>query len=71
MLLQKLKNYLNTLNTPDAIKHYVMDGQPTSMAQMRHIVSEVLEHGPVAYHYSVPEVIRVLERDGRVIKTLI
>ena len=68
MLLQKFKNYLNT---PDAIKHYVMDGQPTSMAQMRHIVSEVLEHGPVAYHYSVPEVIRVLERDGRVIKTII
>ena len=68
MLLQKLKNYLNT---PDAIKHYMMDGQPTSMAQMRHIVSEVLEHGPVAYHYSVPEVIRVLERDGRVIKTII
>ena len=68
MLLQKLKNYLNT---PDTIKHYMMDGQPTSMAQMRHIVSDVLEHGPVAYHYSVPEVIRVLERDGRVIKTLI
>ena len=70
MLLQKLKNYLNSASS-DTIKHYVMDGQPTSMAQMRHIVSDVLEHGPVAYHYSVPEIIRVLERDGRVIKTVI
>lgn len=70
MLLQKLKNYLNG-KSPDVIKHYVMDGQPTSMAQMRHIVSNVLEHGPVAYHYSVPEIIRVLERDGRIIKTVI
>ena len=70
MLLQKLKNYLNNTSS-DTIKHYVMDGQPTSMAQMRHIVSDVLEHGPVAYHYSVPEIIRVLERDGRVIKTVI
>ena len=70
MLLQKLKNYLNGKSS-DTIKHYVMDGQPTSMAQMRHIVSDVLEHGPVAYHYSVPEIIRVLERDGRIIKTII
>lgn len=70
MLLQKLKNYLNSTSS-DTIKHYVMDGQPTSMAQMRHIVSDVLEHGPVAYHYSVPEIIRVLERDGRIIKTVI
>ena len=70
MLLQKIKNYLNSASS-DTIKHYVMDGQPTSMAQMRHIVSDVLEHGPVAYHYSVPEIIRVLERDGRVIKTVI
>ena len=70
MLLQKLKNYLNSASS-DTIKHYVMDGQPTSMAQMRHIVSDVLEHGPVAYHYSVPEIIRVLERDGRVIKIVI
>ena len=70
-MLQKLKKYLANMNDTDTIKHYVMDGQPTSMAQMRHIVSEVLEHGPVAYHYSVPEIIRVLERDGRIIKTVI
>ena len=69
-MLQKIKKYLANMG-PDTIKHYVMDGQPTSMAQMRHIVSDVLEHGPVAYHYSVPEIIRVLERDGRVIKAII
>ena len=70
-MLQKIKKYLANLNDVDTIKHYVMDGQPTSMSQMRHIVSEVLKHGPVAYHYSVPEIIRVLERDGRIIKTVI
>ena len=69
-MLQKIKKYLANIGS-DTIKHYIMDGQPTSMAQMRHIVSEVLGHGPVAYHYSVPEIIRVLERDGRVIKTII
>lgn len=70
-MLQKIKKYINTLTTTDSIKHYVMDGQPTSMMQMRHIVAEVLGHGPVAYHYTVPEVIRVLERDGRVIKVMV
>ena len=70
-MLQKIKKYLANLSDIDTIKHYVMDGQPTSMAQMRHIVSDVLEHGPVAYHYSVTEIIRVLERDGRVIKIVI
>ena len=69
-MLQKIKKYLANIGS-DNIKHYIMDCQPTSMAQMRHIVSEVLWHGPVAYHYSVPEIIRVLERDGRVIKTII
>ena len=49
----------------DAYKHYMVDGQPMSMKEMREIVDTVLGHGPVAYHYPVTDVIRILEQDGR------
>jgi len=49
----------------DNYKHYMVDGQPMSMKEMREIVDTVLGHGPVAYHYPVTDVIRILEQDGR------
>lgn len=70
-MLKKFKKLIQEFVAEAAEQHYLMDNEPASMKQMRSLVDVVLGHGPVAYHYSVPEIIRVLERDGRVIKTII
>lgn len=51
----------------DNFKHYMVDGQPMSMKEMRDIVDKVLGFGPVAYHYPVTDIIRKLEQDGRIV----
>ena len=48
----------------------MVDGQPMSMKEMREIVCTTLEHGPVAFHYPVHDVLRILEKDNRKITSL-
>jgi hypothetical protein len=54
----------------DAYKHYMVDGQPMSMKEMREIVADVLGHGPVAYHYPVHDILRILQKDNRKVVSL-
>ena len=51
--------------------HYIVDGEMMSAKSMRQIVDEVLEVGPAAWHIGIQDVIRYLEQDGRVVKTII
>lgn len=67
-MLKRLKKYIAELSAEGTEQHYMMDNQPASMRQMRSIVDTVLGHGPASYHYSVQDVIRILEKDGRIIK---
>jgi len=69
-MLQRLKRLIKEMSA-DADQHYIMDNEPASMKQMRSLLDVVLGHGPAAYHYSVQDVIRILEKDGRVIKVRI
>lgn len=55
----------------DSMKQYMVDNEPMSMKQMRHLVDKYLGHGPVAKHYPIQEIIRLLEQDGRTIKVII
>lgn len=52
------------------MKHYMVDGQPMSMKEMREIVEKVLGYGPVAYHIPVSSVISALEKDNRIVKVI-
>ena len=69
-MLQRLKRLIKEISA-DADQHYIMDNEPASMKQMRSLLDVVLGHGPASYHYSVQDVIRILEKDGRVIKVRI
>lgn len=69
-MLQQLKRLIKEMSA-DTDQHYIMDNEPASMKQMRSLLDVVLGHGPAAYHYSVQDVIRILEKDGRVIKVRI
>lgn len=51
--------------------HYIVEGEVMSAKSMRQIVDEVLGVGPAAWHVSIQDVIRYLEQDGRVVKTII
>ena len=51
--------------------HYIVDGEMMSAKSMRQIVDEVLEVGPAAWHIGIQDIIRYLEQDGRVVKTII
>lgn len=70
-MLKKFKKLIQEFVTEAAEQHYLMDNEPASMKQMRSLVDVVLGHGPAAYHYSVQDVIRILEKDGRIIKVIV
>lgn len=52
----------------ETAKSYVVDGQVMSMKEMRSIVADTLGHGPVAKHYPVYDIIRILKNDNRDVK---
>ena len=45
--------------------HYTVDGELMRLKYMRKLLAEDLEYGDAAYHISVQDVVRLLQKDGR------
>ena len=49
----------------DNFTHYTVDGSLMRLREMRQIVDVVLGYGDSAYHLSVQDIIRILQKDNR------
>jgi hypothetical protein len=49
----------------DNFTHYTVDGSLMRLREMRQIVDVVLGYGDSAYHLSVQDIVRILQKDNR------